>query len=287
MGFFSHIKDIIKRVPVVGKPLASVYGVAVGPAALAEDLARGGRIDHALVRSFKGQVDDIKTIAPYAQTVVTFVPGVGQGVSAALAASLAIANGHPLSDAVLAGVKGAIPGGQLAQTAFSAASGLVQGKRLDDVALDALPMSEEQKDALHTALDVAHRIGKGEKVKDVVFTEALAKLPPNVAKAVHVGLAVGHAATIQDHSHHAMVQVHSVLKGVNHPDPARRKEALAAVADAQRAAQKGDRNAAAMLTLLGRHAAALRVTKRFRVHRKTGMVVRISKPQRRRRKAAA
>lgn len=282
MGFFSHIKDVIKKVPVVGKPLASVYGVAVAPAALAEDVARGARIDHALVHSFKDQVADIKTIAPYAQTVISFVPGVGPGVSGALAASIAIANGHPLSEAVLSGLKGAIPGGTLAQSAFGAATSLAQGKGLDQAALDALPMNDSQREALHTALSVASKVSKGQKVQDIVLTEALAKLPPEVSKAVHVGLAVGHAANIQRHADAAMGKVQHVLNGVNSKDPVARKEAFAAVAKTQQAAEKGDPHAAAMLTLLGRHAAAQRVTRRFRVHAKTGMVIRIGK-----RKAAA
>jgi hypothetical protein len=280
MGFFSHLKSIIGKVPVVGKPLASVYGVAVAPAALAEDLAHGARIDHALVHSFKDQVADIKTLAPYAQTVISFVPGVGPGVSGALAASLAIANGHPLSEALVMGIKGAIPGGQLAQSAFGAASSLAQGKGLDQAALDALPMSDDQREALHTALSVAGKVAKGQKVQDIVLTEALGKLPPEVAKAVHVGLAVGHAANIQVHADAAMSKVQHVLSGVNSADPATRKAALAAVAKTQKAAEKGDPHAAAMLTLLGRHAAAQRVTRRFRVHAKTGMVLRVgAKPK--------
>lgn len=275
MGFFSSIKNALKKVPLVGAPLASVYGVAIAPVSLAESLASGARIDHALVNNFKDQVADIKTLAPYATTVVSFVPGVGQGVSAAMAASLALANGQPLSAAVMSGIKGAIPGGALAQSAFGAASALAQGKRLDQAALEALPLPAQQKAALQTALSVATKLSKGEKVSDVVLTEAMKQLPPEVAKAVHVGLAVGHAATIQQQSHVAGRKVVAVLNGVNHKDPAQRKAALAAVAKTQAKAEKGDPHAAAMLTLLGRHAAAQRVTRRFRVHAKTGMVLRV------------
>jgi hypothetical protein len=80
------------------------------------------------VDNFKGQIADIKTIAPYAAQVVTFVPGVGQGVGAAMAAATALASGQPLSAAVLNGIKGAIPGGQLAQSAFGAVQAVAAGK---------------------------------------------------------------------------------------------------------------------------------------------------------------
>jgi len=275
MGFFSSIKNAIGHVPLIGRPLAAVYGVAIGPAALAEDLARGGRIDHALVRSFKGQVADIKSIAPYAQTIISFVPGVGQGVSAALAASLALANGHPLSEALLSGIKGAVPGGQLAQSAFAATSAIAQGKNINDAALAALPIPDAQKEALTTALRVAQKLGKGEKVQDVAFSEALKALPPDVAKAVHVGLAVGHAVNIQKSGRAHVQKAHAVIAAVNSGDPAKKQAALAAVKRTEAAAARGDKGAAGMLTLLGKHAAAQRVLTRFRVHARTGMVLRV------------
>jgi len=278
MGFFSKIRNAIRSVPIVGKPLASVYGITVAPKAFAEDLISGARLDHALVHSFKAQVADLKTLAPYAQTVISFVPAVGPGVSGAMGASLALADGQPLSDVVIAGVKGAIPGGPLAQSAFGAATALAQGKKLDDIGIAALPLPEAQKKALHTALSVAQKVAKGQKVQDIVLSEALKQLPPNVAKAVHVGIAVGHAATIQQHSHVAAKKVVHVLNGVNSKDPAQRKAALAAVAKTQAASEKGDPHAAAMLTMLGRHAAAQRVKRRFRVHAKTGMVLRVGAP---------
>ncbi len=278
MGFFSSIKNAIKKIPVVGAPLASVYGVAIAPAALAESLASGQRVDKALIGNFKSQIADIKTIAPYAATVVTFVPGVGQGVGAAMAAATALANGQPLSAAVLSGIKGAIPGGQLAQSAFGAVQAVAQGKSLDQIAVSSLPIPDAQKAALKTALSVASKISKGQKVDAIVMEEALKRLPPEVSKAVHVGLAVGHAANIQKKSHLAAKKVTKVLNGVNSKNPAQRKAALKAVAVTQAKSEKGDPKAAAMLTLLGRHAAAQRVKRRFRVHGKTGMVLRVGAP---------
>ena len=222
MGFFAKLRSYIKKVPIVGSPLASVYGVAIAPAALAESIASGARLDHALINNFKGQVADLKAIAPYAATVVSFVPGVGQGVSGAMGAALALANGQPLSAAVMSGIQGAVPGGTLAKGAFGAAAKLAQGKGIDEAALSALPLPDAQKAALKTALSVAAKISKGEKVSDTILTSALKQLPPDVAKAVHVGMAVGHAAKIQKQSHVAAKKVTNVLNGVNSKDPAKR-----------------------------------------------------------------
>ncbi len=278
MGFFSSIKNALKKIPVVGSPLASVYGVAIAPAALAESIASGQRIDKALIGNFKGQIADIKELAPYVQTVVSFVPGVGQGVAGAMGAAVAIANGQPLSDAVLSGIKGAIPGGPIAQSAFSAVSAVASGKSISAAALSALPLPEAQKKALLEATRIAGEIAKGKNVGDVAFSAALKQLPPDIAKAVQTGVAVGHAVTIQKHSKVATQKVKTVLGGVNSKNPANRKLALAAVAKTQAKAEKGDANAAAMLTMLGKHAAAERVKRRFRVHAKTGMVLRVGAP---------
>lgn len=275
MGFFSSLKKSISSLPVVGKPLAAVYTVSVGPMALAEDIAKGKRIDKALIGSFKEQLGAAKTIAPYAQSVVSFVPGVGTGVSGAMAAAMAIADGHKLNEAVLAGIKGAIPGGPIAQSAFSAATAIAQGKKLDQVALSALPIPDSQKKALGTALEVAKKIGKGEKVQDIVLTEAMKQLPPDLAKAAQIGIAVGQAANIQKHNKKAIGKVDTVLKAVNSKDPVKRKAALVAVKRTQLKAERGDHNAAGMMTMLGRRAAAKRVQNRFRVDGHSGIVLRV------------
>lgn len=275
MGFFSSIKKALQKVPVVGRPLAAVYGVAVLPGQLVEDVAHGARIDHVLVNNFKDQAANVKSIAPYATTIVGFVPGVGQGVGAMIAAGTALASGHPLSEALVSGIKGAIPGGALAQGVFAATAGLATGKGIDSAALAMLPLPPEQKAALTAALGAAKKLASGQKVSDIVMTEALKQLPPDVAKAVQVGVAVGHATKIQTTGAVAAQKVSSVLAGVNSKHPETKRAALQAVAVTHARAEKGDKQAAAMLTLLGKHAAAKRVTNRFRVHAKTGIVFRV------------
>lgn len=77
-------------------------------------------------------------VMPYVTSVLSVVPGVGSGVSAALGAAQALADGRPITDALMAGVRNAIPGGPIAQIAFDATRGLVQGKGINTIALEAL-----------------------------------------------------------------------------------------------------------------------------------------------------
>lgn len=289
----------IKKIPVVGKPLASVYNLGIAPVSLAADIASGTRLDHALVGHFKAQIRDIKTVGPYAATVVSFVPGVGQGVSGVMGAALAIADGKPLTSIVTAAIKQAVPGGPLAQSAFDAAAAVAQGKSLSESALQALPIDDTQKDALKTAMRVVNDVRQGKKVANIVYEEAVRKLPPDVGKAVSIGMAVGHAAVIQKAASKVKVGGAAVpfvvragetspaphvalVEGVAASDrllhayngkktPAEREHAVAVIAATKKAAQGTGPHAVAArngLTLLRKRAAAHRVAARFEVDHK-------------------
>lgn len=188
---------LLKKIPVVGKPLASVYNIGVAPVGFATQVASGANVSKAAVAGFQAQLSGVKELTPYVQTVVSFVPGLGTGVSAAMAAGLAIADGKKLSDALVEAAAKSVPGGPLAQGAFRAATSVMSGKKLSAAALEALPIPANQKSALTQALTVVDKVSKGQKVDDIVFETALKQLPPEVAAAVQSGLAVGQAHKIQ------------------------------------------------------------------------------------------
>ena len=83
--------------------------------------------------------------------VVSFVPAVGPGISGALAAGVALANGQRIDQAMVEAVKGAIPGGPIAKAAFAMGEAAIQGKRVDDVVLSGLPIPPDAKKAISTA----------------------------------------------------------------------------------------------------------------------------------------
>ena len=72
-----------------------------------------------------------------AEMVAPFVPGIGTGVAAALGAANALAAGRPITEAVLAAARGALPGGAIAQAAFDVALNLAKGKNIAEAALAA------------------------------------------------------------------------------------------------------------------------------------------------------
>jgi hypothetical protein len=189
----------IKKIPVVGGALSATYNLTLNaPFKVAHNIADGKRLDRVAVGHFKGQLADAKTVAPYAQTVVSFVPGVGQGISAAIGTGLALSEGRPLSEALVAAIKGAVPGGPIAQSAFSIAASAAQGKPIDQIALSALPISDAQKTALLTVTNLGRDLAAGKRVDESVFNRVKSLLPTELGAALNTGIAVGKGKSLQD-----------------------------------------------------------------------------------------
>lgn len=188
----------VNKIPVLGTIAKATESLALLPAQAASQLVQGKRIDRIALGQFKGALSGAKTLAPYVQTVVSFVPGVGQGISAGIGGGLALAQGKSISEALLAAAKSAIPGGPAAQAAFSVASDVMQGKPITTIAIDAIPgVSPQAKQALLTGLSAAKDLAAGHPVSQVLLDNALHQLPPAYQKAVQVGVALGHAKNLQ------------------------------------------------------------------------------------------
>jgi len=155
-----------KGVVSVGSGLANVVGnVVSSPIHLVSDIAQGKNVLQSLGDTVKRDLQSAKDLAPYAQAVLSVVPGVGQGVNAAIAAGSALAHGQNITDALVSGVKGMLPGGPLAAE----------------------------------ALDTAYNLAKGQSVTDAVANAARNRLPEGPARmAFDTGLALAHGKNIQD-----------------------------------------------------------------------------------------
>jgi hypothetical protein len=185
------VTKTVSKVPVIGPGLGAVTQLAFAPVSLTTSIVSGERIDKAVLGHLKAQVKSVKAVAPYAQSVITLVPGVGTGVGAALSAGLALADGQPINAALVAGVKGALPGGAVARAAFDVSEAVVRGKPIDKVALAAIPLPPDQKKVLEQGLNVARDLAKGKPVDKAVFERAQKLLPADAQKALSIGIAIG------------------------------------------------------------------------------------------------
>jgi len=170
------IGDALGKIPAIGPLFHAALGAAAAPWNVAKDVADGKRLDRVMVDSFNRELKNVKEIAPYAQVVISFVPGVGPIASAAIGMGLAIAEGQGIDEILIAGVKGALPGGPLAVAAFDTARGAVEGKDISQSLIKglgaAVHIPAEAQEAIIAGFDIVRRASNGERV-DVAAADVL------------------------------------------------------------------------------------------------------------------
>lgn len=127
-------------------------------------------------------LDVIKTAAPFIQMGLSFIPGIGTVASAALGAGIALAEGRPITDALIEAARGAFPGGPIAaravETAIRTVINLAEGQSLDVAAMDGLRGSLSQTEKM--AFDAAVALAQGKKIQDVA-TIAVGAISPEAS----------------------------------------------------------------------------------------------------------
>lgn len=193
------IATTIAKVPVVGPLFHAAYELEIGnQLQTLNAIVQGERIDRVVMNHLTREVGSVKEIAPYVQTVISFVPGIGPGVAGAIGAGLALAQGKTIDQALLEGVKGALPGGALAQAAFSVGEAVASGKPIEQVALAALPISDQAKDAINVGLTITRKLAKGERVDKVALDTAIAQLPPAARDAANAAVKIAKGGNVAD-----------------------------------------------------------------------------------------
>jgi hypothetical protein len=198
----SSVADTLGKIPIIGAGLKGLYGFTYGTLIQsAANVVSGVRLDKVVSRHFESQVQNIKEIAPYVQTVISLVPGIGPGISGAISAGLTLAQGKPLDEALLAAAIGAVPGGALAKSMAQMAVAAASGKPLSDIAVSALPIPPAAKEALQAGLRVASDVAQGKRVDKSLLAEAnrqIERLPAQYRKAAQIGIALGQGKKLQD-----------------------------------------------------------------------------------------
>lgn len=182
----SKAASAVGKIPILGDISRAAIGAArlgLGPAAIAIDagsrLARGQSLGAALKGAVGGQIDAVRDQLKLAEMVAPFVPGIGTGVAAALGAANALAAGRPITEAVLAAARGALPGGAIAQAAFDVALNLAKGKNIAEAALAAARDRLPGGPAARAAFDGAVALAQGKRLQDAAFAAAGRILPPS------------------------------------------------------------------------------------------------------------
>ena len=151
---------------------------------------RGDKLANALKGAANAGISDVRDQLRFVQMVAPFVPGVGTGVAAALGAANALADGRPITDAVVAAARGALPGGAAAQGGFDVALNLAKGKSLSAAALEAARKALPGGALARAAFDTALAIGQGKRLQDAGLAAVRSALPGGAAAQQGFDLAV-------------------------------------------------------------------------------------------------
>jgi hypothetical protein len=178
------VAKVVDKIPIVG----TAIHLAEAPFQFAAAVASGARLDHAAMGFMKSQLAGVHDLAPYAATIVSLVPGIGTGIAAAIATGAALAEGKSLSSALEQGLRGAIPGGPIAQAGFDLAMKVAKG---ENVGMAVLETARNQLPGpAQKAFDVGLAVATGQKLQ-TVLTKAVTSMAPAQLQSV---LASGGAA---------------------------------------------------------------------------------------------
>lgn len=179
---------IVENVPILGDIVKIVGEAAAAPFDLAIAIGSGARLDHALVGALKQQLKIVKDVAPYAQTIVSLVPGLGTGVAAMIGAGAALAEGKSIDDIAIAAIRGAIPGGAASVAAFDVATKVAKGENVAQAAIqgarDLLPPGPAQK-----AFDVGVAVATGQKIQTALANGLMSLAPGQLQNIIAAGKA--------------------------------------------------------------------------------------------------
>ncbi len=192
------IGQLSGKLPVIGKPLQAVFAAQFGIFSVVDNVLAGGRIDKVVYKQLQRDIKAAKAVAPYAQAAVSLVPGVGSGAAGIIAASAALAEGKAIDAALVAGVRGAVPGGPAGQALFDVGCAVMQGKAVTEAALQAIPLPAEQKKIAIAGLKAAADIAQGKKADEAIVNRGMSALPEGIRKGAQIGMALSHAKSLQD-----------------------------------------------------------------------------------------
>lgn len=140
-------------------------------------IARGEGVDKALLAG-------AKTFVSTTKTGLSFVPGVSQGLSAALAAADALVHGRPIDAAMLDALRASLPGGPVVQRGFDAGRALItaalRGESVTSAMVEALRASLPKE--ARAAFEAGYALARGESITQAYLKAGRVMLPADADK---------------------------------------------------------------------------------------------------------
>ena len=186
----------IEKVPIIGRPMSANYDFYAEPIRFASSVVKNPKKVHrAAYNSAKRHIKMAQKAAPAMQIAAQALPGVGQGVSGAIAMGHALSKGASITEAGVAGLKGSIPGAPIYQAAFNIVADVKAGKKPSKIQLST--MNKYGVDGAKFSANVDAALD-GDLSAVAAIDADLKKLNPKDRKAVETGIALGAGKAYQD-----------------------------------------------------------------------------------------
>jgi hypothetical protein len=204
----------IDKVPVVGGALSALYDVVTDPVTLpltaADDVVHGDSVAQTLTDSIHHEIAKYEAAAPYVETVVALIPGVGGMCASCIAVGVGVAEGQPIDQILVEAAAAQIPGGAIVVAGYLAAKTVLQGKSRpiswDIIATGAIQAMAQQggvtippeaMSTLKAAAKFGSDIVNGKSPAEAGLDSIVAGIPTSTdaGKALHAAVQVGLAET--------------------------------------------------------------------------------------------
>jgi hypothetical protein len=202
------IGGALGKIPIVGSAFEAYWDYSLTPLHVADDIAHGKSIDHAVLDNISRAMKDIHTLAPYIETVIAVVPGVGPVASGAIAAGLALASGEPIDQVMIDAAAASIPGGEIVKAVYHAGVAVMSGKGdAASLTVDALsqaagamgvPIPPEAEKVISAGVQATQDIANGKKPDQALIDAAVSQLPPVGQAAAKAAQAVASGKNVAD-----------------------------------------------------------------------------------------
>jgi hypothetical protein len=194
----NFVADAVQKIPIVGPVYHGVLSINAAPFKFAGDIIGGKNVGQAFVDGFKQDVAAAHEVAPVAQAVISFVPGVGPLASSAIGAGLALAAGAPMDEIAMSAIKGAIPGGALVGAAYDVGRAAIVDHKVGNLAAlvsvvgkaAGVEIPPAATAALTGGLSTLRSVANGQK-PDVAVLNAAAQAAPGLLQGLNLSSAQG------------------------------------------------------------------------------------------------
>jgi hypothetical protein len=130
--------------------------------------------------------------------VASYFPVIGTAISFLLETAVSLAKGQSLDEAALDGLGNSLPGQPATGAAYRVVKTTISNGSIDEIAISALPITEEARTAIRASVRICVAVAEGEELTDAVLREVYEALPEAGRRGFDVARRIIDGEDVQD-----------------------------------------------------------------------------------------